>query len=707
MTIASALNPEQLKAVYHIEGPILVLAGAGSGKTRIVTHRIAHLLEIGVPASEILALTFTNKAADEMRNRIKDLMDQYVLTSTFHALGARILRESIHHLGYSQDFTIYDEDDSLHLLRTILKEKSTAVDKSLVRNIKNAISNAKNELLTPFDLSCAKDEAKADYLLKDIYALYQERLQKYNALDFDDLLFLTVRLLKEFPDILAMYQNRWTFILIDEYQDTNHAQYILTNMLAAKYRNLCVVGDPDQSIYSWRGANIQNILHFEKDYPDAKQVNLEQNYRSTGNILKAANALIRHNVNRLEKSLWSDRGNGDKIGLYIAETEKEESLFIIKTIKQHLQKGTPLSNMVIFYRTNSQSRIFEDMLLKYQIPYIIIGGISFYQRKEIKDILALLRLIVSPSDFLSFARMVNVPKRGIGPKAVMQLSEAADKQKLPIFTLCEKIIDGEVSLKISQRVLDGMKNYVSVIRMLRNMHAKGESLPKILRAGIENSKYLTHLKEDPETYEDRRENLDELISKSAEWEMENGSNNLEKFLEELALKSNAEEKNPSTDFISLMTLHNGKGLEFPIVFIAGLEEDLFPHANAKDFLDSLEEERRLCYVGMTRAKTNLYLTASKYRLIWGNPRVMRPSRFIAEIPKEYIQVFHEEEDAAYGFSSENSDLDKGTVVLHKDFGQGIIQKSYQTSLGLTYDVFFEESRTLRSLVAKYAKLKKI
>ncbi len=705
MTTLDGLNVEQRQAVRNIEGPMLVLAGAGSGKTRIVTHRIAHMLEVGVPASEILALTFTNKAAEEMRNRIKTLMNQYVLTATFHSLGARILRESIHHLNYSGDFTIYDEEDSMNLLKAILKEMEAVADKSLIRNLKNSISQAKNALQSPYDLPETTDYDHGMYLLKDVYGKYQDKLRKYNALDFDDLLYLTVKLFQEHPDILDIYQKRWTFILIDEYQDTNHAQYIFTNMLAAANRNLCVVGDPDQSIYSWRGADIQNILQFEEDYPDARRINLEKNYRSSGNILKAANALIQHNTSRMEKNLWSDRGHGEKLGLYLAETEKEEALFIIKTIEKHLRQGTPLFDMVIFYRTNSQSRIFEDILLKFQVPYVIIGGISFYQRKEIKDILALLKLVVSPADFLAFSRMVNVPKRGIGPKALAELRQAADKRKLPIVTFAQEALEGNVSLKLSVRATNGLREYVTLIENLRNRVKNHEALSHIIRAAIEESGYLTYLREDRESYEDRRQNLDELISKAVEWQIDNDSSNLDTFLEELALKSNLDEKAPDKDRVFLMTLHNGKGLEFSTVFLTGMEEDLFPHANAKDSLHGLEEERRLCYVGMTRAKDQLYFTGSRYRMIWGTPRVMRPSRFLNEIPQQFIQPLHEVQSEGFAHSDEEFHI--GDVVMHKDFGRGEIKKSYETSLGKTYDIFFEESGHVRSLVAKYARLKPV
>ena len=421
------LNSEQKQAAMHLDGPMLVLAGAGSGKTRVVTHRIAHLLSVGVPASEIVALTFTNKAAQEMRERIRRVSDQIVLTCTFHSLCARILRESIHHLGFDRNFSIYDQSDSDQLIKTCLKGLGYKEDRAFVKGIKQAISQAKNDLVTPSDLG---DESltTADKAFKAVYTLYQQKLKEYNAVDFDDLLFLTVKLFITKKDILKEYQHRWSFILIDEYQDTNMAQYKLTKFLGGERQNIFVVGDPDQSIYSWRGANIDNILNFEKDFPGAQIVSLEQNYRSTTHILEGANALIECNTERYKKNLWSDLGEGEKIGHYIAPNERDETHFVVKRLlEHHRHQGIPLKESVIFYRTNSQSRVVEDALLKYQIPYIIIGGLSFYQRREIKDILAYLRLALSKSDFLSFARTINLPRRGFGATTLDKLRLAAEQ----------------------------------------------------------------------------------------------------------------------------------------------------------------------------------------------------------------------------------------------------------------------------------------
>ncbi|MCP5505453.1 MAG: UvrD-helicase domain-containing protein [Chlamydiales bacterium] len=700
------LNPQQQIAAEHLEGPMLVLAGAGSGKTRVVTCRIAHLLSVGVPSSEILALTFTNKAADEMRVRIKMMADQYVLTSTFHSLGARILRESIHVLGYRSDFTIYDEKDSLDLLKTILGSMGYKDEKGLLKSVRMAISNAKNDLLTPNDLS--RDfHTRTDQILKEVFIAYQQKLKEYNALDFDDLLYLTVKLFRESKETLEHYQKRWTFVLIDEYQDTNAAQYYMTKLLVGARNNIFVVGDPDQSIYSWRGANIHNILDFEKDYEGAQVITLEQNYRSTSNILEAANGLINHNEERLEKRLWSDLGAGEKIGVYIAENEKMEAQFVVEElIRKSREEHLPLQECVIFYRTNSQSRTFEDALLKYQIPYIIYGGLSFYQRREIKDILSLLRMTVSESDYMAFARTINLPKRGIGNATLEKLRDAASQCELPILTLVRKLIHGESSaVKLTKRHLDGMEDYLRVINELKSMTAAKVPLEEIVQAAIEHSGYEKVLREDPESYEDRKGNLEALINKAAEWSEEREHPTLVQFLEELSLKSTMDE-NPGQDAVRLMTLHNGKGLEFELTFVVGMEEDLFPHINSKDSIEALEEERRLCYVGMTRAKRFLYLTASTYRFMWGISKVMLPSRFLKEVPSHFLNPLQEEATIEEKQNwAEEEGFRVGTIVFHKDFGRGIVKKSYSTSMGLTYDVEFLETNTTRSLVGKYAKFK--
>lgn len=696
------LNPQQQIAVKHVEGPLLVLAGAGSGKTRIVTFRVAHLLELGVPSNEILAVTFTNKAAEEMRHRIHHLTHQSVMTCTFHSLAARILRESITHLGYARDFVIYDEEDSEKVLKECLIALNMKGEKNLYKQFKSQISQAKNALIEP-------EQCTEDKVFLEVYTLYQRKLKEYNALDFEDLLFLTVKLFQNAPEILKIYQKRWTFILIDEYQDTNQAQYTIAKLLAQEHQNVFAVGDPDQSIYSWRGANIHNILNFEQDFPGATVIPLEQNYRSRSNILEAANALIQHNASRYKKNLWSDRGEGQRIGLYIAETDHMEAEFVVKQLyKLKMEKNIPLTDCAIFYRTNFQSRIFEDYLLKEKIPYVIVGGISFYQRKEVKDILAYLRMVLSNSDYLAFARTINIPKRGMGESTLEKIKSLAEQNNTPIFEICAKLIHNTLPFKLSTRQLEGLKEYVNLIFSFREMLKTKMPLHELITQLLERSHYLAYLREDPESYEERRGNIEELVTKAREWEEETDAPSLSAFLEELSLKSSADEKSIVTDHVRMMTLHNSKGLEFNAVFLIGMEEELFPHINALGKDDALEEERRLCYVGMTRAKEYLYLSACRNRYLWGMPRIMRPSRFLSEIPEEFLENYYpvrsiaQRDDIVYDASETGFEM--GQSVFHKDFGVGIVKKVYNTSLGLTYDVYFPKANTLRSLVAKFAKL---
>jgi DNA helicase-2/ATP-dependent DNA helicase PcrA len=623
----TSLNTQQLEAVTHINGPLLVIAGAGSGKTRIVTQRICHLIKSGVHPSQILAVTFTNKAAEEMRERVAtalegSLIETYPTICTFHSLGAKILRESIFRLGYSSNFTIYDEEDIEKLIRAILQQLGSKHERGDIKNYRSFMSSFKSKLMSPDDVD-EEDLAK-------IYRLYQERLKEANAVDFDDLLYLTVKLLLDDKEARSLYQNRWRYLLIDEYQDTNHAQYMMANVIVENTHNLFVVGDPDQSIYSWRGANISNILNFERDYPGSKVIRLEQNYRSRSNILRAANGLIQHNLTRLEKNLWSDRGEGPKIGLFVADDGLSEAHFIIKEIMRlHVMHKVPFSEMTIFYRTNFQSRLFEDALLCKKIPYVIVGGVSFYQRKEIKDILAYLRMLASDTDTLSFVRTINLPKRGLGQKT---LESILVECRGSILNFCQH----PQGVKLREAQKTALAEYANILISLRELVGK-VPLQKLIIEVIRQTHYLEALKEDKETYEDRKANLDELISKAKEWDMSHDGGTLIDFLEELSLRSSLDEADFAEDRVNLMTLHNGKGLEFNVAFIVGMEEDLFPHVNSRESHDQLEEERRLCYVGMTRAKEILYLTASETRLIWGSYRKMRPSRFLREIPREFLQ----------------------------------------------------------------------
>lgn len=701
------LNKEQTEAVNHIDGPLLVLAGAGSGKTRVVTYRISNLIEKGIPPSDILALTFTNKAAEEMKKRVHAMTQTSVLTCTFHKLGAFILRESIHFLGFKTTFTIYDSDDSLKLIKNCIATLGHKDEKGLSKNIQHQISNAKNNLLSVDQISSSSFSSDNEKIFANVFPLYQEKLKEYNAVDFDDLLYLPVKLILENQQMREFYQNRWSFVLIDEYQDTNYAQYTLSKILVSNHQNIFAVGDPDQSIYSWRGACYQNILNFDKDFPNAKTINLEQNYRSTKTILNASNALIQNNSERYEKNLWSSMEEGEKITLQILENEKEEAHYVVNNIiKYHTEYKIPLNETVIFYRTNFQSRILEDSLLEKKIPYVIYGGISFYQRKEIKDILAFMRLIVSDTDIISFERTINLPKRGIGKVSIQKLIDKAKEYNLSILSLLSKIINNEIpdlSFSINQK--KAFDDYLRLIRTIRNLQAP---IHEIISEIISLSNYLTFLKNDPETEEDKKENIQELIAKAAQWEIEKDSSSIKDFLENITLTTTSDDTRINSS-LKLMSLHNGKGLEFTLVFIIGMEENLLPHINSMNTNQDIEEERRLFYVGMTRAKKILFLTASKYHFLWGSPHFMKPSRFINEIPKKFINNESKEEISIIKKPIQNEDDNSytfaiGNKVLHKVFGRGTVKKAYVTSMGETYDVYFEKSRSIKSLVAKYAKL---
>ncbi len=704
------INEKQKTAIQHIHGPALVLAGAGSGKTRTVTCRIAHLLQMGVSPREILALTFTNKAAKEMSARIQSLQDTYVLTTTFHSLGAKILRESIHHLGYRSQFTIYDEDDSEKILKRSLEDLDIKQDKAFLKTIRAKISLAKNQLLSPEDPAFSEKQEEFPDPFVRIYTQYQKRLKEANAVDFDDLLFLSVKLLKENASVRSLYQNRWLFLLIDEYQDTNFAQYTLAKILTEKHQNLFAVGDPDQSIYSWRGALVQNILNFQEDFPGASIITLDENYRSTNRILRAANAVIAHNKSRYEKELWSAKGEGEKIGIYLGQNEKKEALFIVEKIEEIcLQSHINFADVAILYRTNAQSRALEDVLLQKSFPYTIIGGLSFYQRKEIKDILAYLRLFVSPSDPVAFARTINVPKRGIGAKAVQNLLQESSQRSIPILHLVKQLAfdpPQNLSIKLSQKQRAGLQKYAESFQHLQAHWNKEESIPGIIQEVIKEFSYDAYLQEDPDTYRDRKENVEALVAKASEWQEEATSPSLHAFLEEVSL--NASIDRPQESSIKLMTLHNGKGLEFSVVCIIGLEEDILPHASAKPYPSQLEEERRLFYVGMTRAKRFLFLSAAAERYLWGSSKRMTPSRFLLEIPKEYTEEYTPSFGSKTFASTSRAEKDflfqEGDWVLHQEFGKGMVQKAYHTSYGATYDVYFTEHSIERSLVAKYAKL---
>lgn len=632
------LNPEQQEAVDTTYGPILVLAGAGSGKTRVVTCRIVKLLEQGVDPSKILALTFTNKAAQEMKERVSTLTNSHVLVCTFHSLGARILREIIHVQGYHRDFVIYDDQDTEKIIKLCLSESGSLLEP---KSALSFISRAKNALLN-MDSQLAENLANEDSEFIELFKRYQQKLHHSNAVDFDDLLYLPVMIFKAKPEVLESYQNRWNFLLIDEYQDTNETQSVLIQMLVDKHQNLCVVGDPDQSIYSWRGANIDNILSFSQKYANAKVIRLEQNYRSRTNILDAANELIRGNAQRYEKSLWSDRGPGAKIVRHTADTEKDEAFFVAeRMLYHHMHHQIPLNQMAVFYRTNAQSRPIEDKMIQGGIPYVIVGGISFYQRREIKDILAFLRVVYTGNDYVSFIRTINLPKRGIGETTIEKIRIAAAQASRTLIEFCGDIIASVPStagFKLTAAQRKGLESYLIIVNELKEIAANC-SLQELVNETIHRSGYLNHLQLEKETFQERRENLNALVNKAREWELSTQAPSLQGFLEELSLKSSLDEASYGQEKVNLMTIHNGKGLEFEVVFLVGLEEDLFPHANSRESDSALEEERRLCYVGMTRAKEFLYLCDVRQRFLWGVHRSQRPSRFLYEIPSQYMERF--------------------------------------------------------------------
>jgi len=707
------LNCEQQKAATHIDGPMLVLAGAGSGKTRSVVARIAYLLSCGIDPKQILGLTFTNKAAQEMKERVLRLSSQFVWISTFHSLGARILRESIEHLGYPSSFTIYDDDDSKKLMKAVLAEKGIE-DKGKEKSALQFVSEQKNKMLKPFEGDSEAQDSFSDEL-PAIYSAYQERLRKSSAVDFDDLLFLPAILFRDFPNVLAGYKERWRYLLIDEYQDTNHVQYELVKLLAGEEKNIFAVGDPDQSIYSWRGACIRNILQFDKDFPGAQVITLEQNYRSTKTILDASNALISYNTNRYEKELWSDLGEGEKINLYTALSEKEEAEFIADTIRALQKEQVPLTDIVIFYRTNAQSRSFEDVLLSRSLPYIIVGGVSFYQRKEIKDVLAYLRLACTQRDEIAFSRVINLPKRGIGPKAQASIIAIAQKEDISLIQALKGALEGVYPIRLSAQQKKGGAEFLAAIESIQKKASEG-SLEAMLRAAIEGTGIVETYRDDPETFQDRRENIGELLAKGIEWDEIHEKSSLEEFLEEVHLNASwGEASSNPQESVKLMTLHNGKGLEFPVVFIAGLEEELLPHANARAGEELLEEERRLFYVGITRAKKRLFITRAFGRYLFGTFRSQRESRFLREI-KEYTEKVYSSSEVfkEASFTSRRKEFLKkedepervqflpGNAVFHKEFGVGIVQEAYQSSLGLTYKVLFAKESKPRSLVAELA-----
>lgn len=744
--LLAGLNDKQKKAVLHFEGPLLILAGAGSGKTRVLTHRIAYLIEEHqVPPYHILALTFTNKAASEMRERVNNIIEYgagSIWVSTFHSTCVRILRRFIDHLGYDNAFTIYDSDDQKSLMKDICKQLNIDTKKYKERTFLNAISSAKDELKTPEQYA---DEVAKEYNKKifgRVYKEYQKRLKQNNALDFDDLIMLTVQLFQQNAEILNHYQERFPFILVDEYQDTNTAQFTLLSLLASRYQNLCVVGDDDQSIYRFRGANIHNILNFEKIFPATKVIRLEQNYRSTKNILAAASGVIKHNSMRKEKTLWTTAEAGAPISYGRYDNEYEEAQGIAADIHRQVKDGMSYSDFAILYRTNAQSRVFEEKLIYEGIPYRIIGAVNFYARKEIKDILCYLKTINNSADDIAIKRIINIPRRGIGQTTIGRISDYAFSQEMPFYEALRRVDEIPGCTRASAKI----HSFVSLIEHFR-MKLRGEmySLEDMTQELLDVTGYVRELEaEDTDEANGRIENIESLMNKIVQYEEDNNGGTLNDLLEDIALVADIDTVSDDAEQVLLMTLHSAKGLEFPNVYICGMEETIFPGASAVfgDAPSELEEERRLCYVGITRAMKKLTLTSANQRMRNGEMNFNRPSRFINEIPRHLVKQTYgavlkpETESKPTEFSRTKAslytkdrknpfannpyiqkgmgsaspagapDYQVGDRVSHTKFGQGIVRSL--TKLTNDYEVVIEfdgfGQRKLRSSFAKLTKL---
>jgi len=661
------LNDKQKEAVLHDKGPMLVLAGAGSGKTKVLTSRIANLIENDVSPANILAITFTNKAAKEMKERVKKLIGpdaNYIQISTFHSLGLKILKENYEFLGYNKNFIILDSDDTLTVVKKLMKDLNMNPKYYNAKDIRNKISSAKNELIEPEYFS----KIEFDNKIVELYKEYCKKLKKGNSVDFDDLLLLPIKLFKESSNILNNYQEKYRYVLIDEYQDTNEAQYVFSKMLANKYKNIFVVGDNDQAIYAFRGANYKNILNFEKDYPNCKIILLEENYRSTQNILNAANSVIKHNKQRKDKNLWSNNEVGNKIKYIKTDDEKKEGEFVTEEIKKIIKdNNVTYDDIAILYRTNAQSRSIEESMLKANIPYKIIGSFYFYNRKEIKDLLCYLRLINNPNDDSSLTRVINVPKRGIGDKTIGNITAVADAQNISLFDA----INSGKELKFKETIL-------ALQESCENLSLT-EMVDEVLdKSGIKEEL----LKEKTLESEIRLENLEEFKSITKNYEDEYGEISLDDFLNEISLVSDVTEHTDGTNKVSLMTVHSVKGLEFDYVFIIGMEEGIFPHYNSinEGTNDAIEEERRLCYVAITRAKKDLWIINCKKRLLYGQTNANPPSRFIDEIDPKYLEI---DKQTTSIFSkvnkfrkevmlNNNTNYEIGDNVKHTDYGEGVV-----------------------------------
>ncbi|MBF8438097.1 UvrD-helicase domain-containing protein [Halanaerobiaceae bacterium Z-7014] len=712
--ILAGLNQPQKEAVMHFKGPALVLAGAGSGKTRVLTRRIAYLIaEYGVNPGNILAMTFTNKAASEMKERVNKLISEEMRSwvGTFHSFGATLLRREAEKLGFKRNFSIYDTSDQKRMIKEIMQDLNIDTKKTKPSRVLNEISDAKNQLIRPEDYKVEKFNFLSE-LVSKIYPTYQQRMKESNAFDFDDLIMKPCQLFTEYPRIKEYYNEKYKYILVDEYQDVNHAQYRLSQLLTGIDNNIFVVGDPDQSIYGFRGADINNILNFEKDFADAKVIRLEQNYRSKENILKAAQSVIKNNSSRLDKDLWSDRGEGDSIEFFEAATDKEEAGFIMEEAKKLNRAGEyNYGDMVVLYRTNAQSRSIEDVLRRNQVPYQIVGGLKFYDRKEIKDIVAYLRLINNPADTAALLRIINEPARGIGAKTIERVQDYAYANNISLFQSClESDHNPELTKAYSSRVIE-FAELIEEFQELENEITIDKLVSKILSKTGYESEIIS--KEGPKAQE-RLENIGELQSAMREYLQENDDGSLAGFLEEVALIADIDTMEDKNNFITLMTLHSAKGLEFPVVFLAGLDEGLFPHGNSMDDASEIEEERRLCYVGITRAQDKLYILRAKNRFRYGESKYYAPSRFLNEIPDSLINC---EDDEDYGtidikdksnnssINARSSNYKEGQKIIHPSWGIGEI-KQVKEDRGTKLTIRFKDGKE-RELLAEYAPLQPV
>ena len=692
------LNDKQKEAVLYINGPMLVLAGAGSGKTKVLTNRIANLIDNGISPANILAITFTNKAAKEMKDRVFNLIgnDAYMIQiSTFHSLGLKILKENYEKLGYDKNFVVIDSDDALAVIKKIMKDMNLSPQYYNAKNIRNKISSAKNELM---DLQSFAN-LEYDKNVVKVYEKYLEKLKLNNSVDFDDLLILPIRLFREYPSVLESYQERYKYILIDEYQDTNECQYIFSKMLAKKYKNIFVVGDNDQAIYAFRGANYKNILNFEKDYPDCKTILLEENYRSTKTILNAANSVIKNNKLRKDKNLWSNNEEGELIKYIRTDGEKEEADYVAKEIKKLISEGVNPVDIAVLYRTNAQSRVMEEACLKNNIPYKIIGSFYFYNRKEIKDLICYLRLINNYKDDVSLLRVINVPKRKIGEKTIDNISNVALVNNSCLFDA----INSGKELEFKNLILDLKEKCenLSLTEMVELVLDKSG-----MKQELENEKSLDS--------EIRLENLEEFKSITKNYEEEYGVISLDDFLNEISLVSDMSEHQDGNNKVSLMTVHSVKGLEFDDVFVIGMEEGIFPHYNAinEGTNSAIEEERRLCYVAITRAKKKLWLLNAKKRMLFGNTQVNPPSRFMDEIDSKYVDS-EKRTTSLVGsvkkivkenmFNDDDTDFNVGDMIHHTDYGNGIVTAVDKSII----TVAFPHPFGIKKLMKKHKSISKV